>query len=104
MSTPSEWLNINTDDWRPVAARWNTESEAVRSRLGVDETTVSNAAKAFGKIGASTIGPAVQDVLQARADLGNRLGDRAAAVSRKITGNLESYDITEDENQRLLRG
>jgi hypothetical protein len=97
-------LSVDFDAWEDHAQWWDNEGQAARQRMNVDDATLESARHAFGKIGSSTVGASYQAALQARRDLGERLGAHAESVAAHIRRDLQTYAGQERENQRMLRG
>lgn len=95
-------MMLDFDAWEQHASWWDAEGPRVRERLDVDPDTLTRARSMFGKIGSSTVGAALQDVLQARAEAGRSLGQYCEGVAGHIRSNLNSYRDSEDDNQRTL--
>ena len=93
---------LDFDEWEQHARWWDTEGPRVREQLSVDPDTLVRARSMFGKIGSSTVGAALQDVLQARAEAGQSLGRYCEGVAGHIRSSLDSYRDTEGDNQRTL--
>jgi hypothetical protein len=93
---------LDFDEWEQHAHWWDAEGPRVREQLGVDPDTLARAGSMFGKIGSSTVGAALQQVLQARAEAGQALGRYCAGVAGHIRTSLNAYRDTEDLSQRTL--
>lgn len=98
----TEGVALDVDEWHEHARWWDTEGPRVREQLGVDSDTLARAGSMFGKIGSSTVGAALQEVLQARAEAGRSLGQYCQDVAGHIRSSLDSYAQTEAGNQRTL--
>jgi hypothetical protein len=98
-------VNIDFGAWDEHAGWLDGEAEQARSRLAVDDATLTQARSAFGKIGSSSVGAALADTLQERHAAGQRLGDYAQGVAGHIRANLDDYRGAERDNaQRLVVG
>ena len=93
---------LDFDEWEKHAQWWDAEGPRVREQLGVDPDTLARAGSMFGKIGSSTVGAALQDVLQARAEAGQSLGQYCEGVAGHIRSSVNSYRDTEDTSTRTL--
>lgn len=93
---------LDFDEWEQHAQWWDAEGPRVREQLGVDPGTVARAGSMFGKIGSATVGAALQEVLQARAEAGQALGRYCEGVAGHIRTSLNTYRDTEDLSQRTL--
>jgi hypothetical protein len=93
---------LDFDEWEQHAQWWDAEGPRVRERLSVDPDTLARARSMFGKIGSSTVGAALQEVLQARAEAGQSLGQYCQGVAGHIRVSLNTYRDTEDLSQRTL--
>jgi hypothetical protein len=94
---------LDFDEWHEHARWWDAEGPRVREQLNVDPDTLARARSMFGKIGSSTVGAALQEVLQARAQAGQSLGQYCEGVAGNIRGSLDAYRKTEELSQRTLR-
>ena len=94
-------MNVNFSAWEDHAAWWEAEAPRVRERFGVNDATLEDAERMFGKIG-SSVGQAYQQALAARRDLGESLGRYAQNVAAHIRSDLGRYADTEQDNRRLL--
>jgi len=56
----------------------------------------------FGKIGSSTVGAALQELLTTRAAAGHALGQYCEGVAAHIRSSLATYGEAEEANQRTL--
>ena len=77
---------VDFDEWHAHARWWDAEGPRVREQLSVDPDTLARARSMFGKIGSSTVGAALQEVLQARAQAGQSLGQYCEGVAGRIRG------------------
>ena len=77
---------LDFDEWHEHARWWDAEGPRVREQLSVDPDTLARARSMFGKIGSSTVGAALQEVLQARAQAGQSLGQYCEGVAGHIRG------------------
>lgn len=93
---------LDFDEWEQHAQWWDAEGPRVREQLGVDPDTLARARSMFGKIGSSTVGAALQDVLQARTEAGQSLGRFCEGVAGHIRSSVNSYRETEDASTRTL--
>lgn len=93
---------LNPDAWHDHAQWWESEAVRVRRQLGVDEKALAHAGKMFGPLGESTVGAAMQEVLRAQHEAGQRLGARAQDLADHIRRNVQQYADAEGENQRSL--
>ena len=93
---------LDFDEWEKHAQWWDAEGPRVREQLGVDPDTLARARSMFGKIGSSTVGAALQDVLQARAEAGQSLGQYCEGVAGHIRSSVNSYRDTEDTSTGTL--
>lgn len=93
---------LDFDEWEQHAQWWDAEGPRVREQLGVDPDTFARARSMFGKIGSSTVGAALQEVLQARAEAGQSLGRYCEGVAGHIRSSVDSYRDAEDVNRRTL--
>lgn len=98
----SRSLDIDFDEWEAHAQSWDTEADAARDRLHVDDTAIEEAKKSFGKIGTSSVGQEYAAALQARRDLGVRFGSYANGVAGHIRRDLATYGDAEAANSRAL--
>lgn len=98
----SDRVSIDYDAWHDHADAWDAEAQAARARMSVDPETVQAARRQFGRLGSSTIGAALAEVLQARHELGHRLADTAEGISAHIRSNLATYADQEAANTRSL--
>ena len=98
----AENVKLNPDEWHQHAQWWDAEGPRVREQLSVDPETLDRAGSMFGKIGSSSVGAALQDVLTARAEAGRSLGHYCEGVASHIRSSLQAYDSTEALNQRSL--
>lgn len=93
---------LDFDEWHEHARWWDAEAPRVREQLSVDPETLTRARAMFGKIGSSTVGAALQEVLQVRAETGRSLGAYCEGVAGHIRSNLDTYAAAEDVNRRTL--
>lgn len=98
----SRSLNLDFDEWNNHASWWDSEADAARERLHVDDATLTEAKAAFGKLGSSSIGQEYAAALKARSEAGERFGAFASGVASHIRRDLQSYGDTEDANRRAL--
>jgi len=96
-------VTLDFDEWHDHAQWWDTEGPRVREQLSVDPDTLVRAQSMFGKIGSSTVGAALADVLQARAEAGQSLGQYCEGVAGHIRSNLADYKKTEELSQQTLQ-
>lgn len=96
-------VTLDFDEWHDHAQWWDTEGPRVREQLSVDPDTLARAQSMFGKIGSSTVGAALADVLEARAEAGQSLGQYCAGVAGHIRSNLADYKKTEELSQQTLQ-
>jgi hypothetical protein len=95
-------VKLNFDEWDEHAQWWDAEAPRVRQQLSVDPDTLARARSMFGKIGSSTVGAALQEVLVARAETGQSLGRYCEGVAGHIRANLGEYRTTEESSQQTL--
>lgn len=95
-------LALDFQAWDDQARWWEAEGTRMRERMSVDEAAIAEAAGAFGRIGASTVGAAYADALRERRAAGGRLGAYAESVAAQIRRDLQSYADAERENQQAL--
>lgn len=93
---------LDFDEWHEHARWWDAEGPRVREQFSVDPDTLTRARSMFGKIGSSTVGAALQEVLQARAQAGQSLGQYCEEVAGHIRSSLDAYKETEELSQRTL--
>ncbi|WP_131812185.1 hypothetical protein [Mycolicibacterium conceptionense] len=98
----SRSLNLDPDEWTNHASWWDSEADAARERLHVDDATLTEAKAAFGKLGSSSIGQEYAAALKARSEAGERFGAFASGVASHIRRDLQSYSDTEDANTKAL--
>lgn len=94
---------IDYDAWHDHASWWEQEAPQARHKLSTNEATLTQARAAFGKIGSSTVGAGLADVLKARHEAGERLGDYADRVAGKIRTSLDAYGGAEQQNSKQLK-
>lgn len=94
---------LDVDEWHEHARWWDAEGPRVREQLSVSPEVLNECRSMFGKIGSSTVGAALQELLQARADAGHSLGRYCEGVAGQIRTSLAAYTQSEDTNQRTLR-
>jgi len=97
-----EEVKLDVEAWEQHAQWWDGEAQRVRQKYAADEAKLAHAASAFGKIGSSTVGAAMQETLLARAGAGEDLGAYAAGVAAHIRANLRAYVEAEEANRRAL--
>lgn len=95
-------VTVDFAEWDQHAQWWDTEGPRVREMLDASPETLERARAMFGRIGSSTVGAALQEVLQARAEAGQALGQYCEEVAGHIRGSVNSYRDTEEGNQRTL--
>jgi hypothetical protein len=95
-------LRLDYDAWQGHAEEWDAEAAAARARMQVDPETLEAARHQFGKLGSSTVGASLAEALQARHELGQRLGATAEGISAHIRRNLHTYADQEAANTRSL--
>lgn len=93
---------LDFDEWHEHARWWDAEGPRMREQLNVDPDTLARARSMFGKIGSSTVGAALEEVLQARAQAGQSLGQYCEGVAAHIRSSLDAYGETEELTQRTL--
>lgn len=98
----SDRVSIDYDAWHGHADEWDAEAEQARARMSVDPETLQAARSQFGRLGSSTIGASYAEVLQARHELGHRLGVTAEGIGAHIRSNLQTYADQEAANTRTL--
>ncbi|MDT5044818.1 MAG: hypothetical protein QOG75_671 [Mycobacterium sp.] len=98
----SDRLSIDYDAWHGHADEWDEEGAQARARMSVDPETLEAARHQFGRLGSSTIGASYAEVLQARHELGQRLGSTAEGIGAHIRRNLQTYADQEAANTRTL--
>ncbi|ORA24146.1 type VII secretion target [Mycobacterium aquaticum] len=98
----SKSLHLDTDEWNNHAAWWDSEADAARERLHVDDDTITEAKGAFGRLGSSSIGQEYAAALKARSEAGDRFSAFASGVASHIRRDLQSYSDTEDANSKAL--
>ena len=98
----SDRVSIDYDAWNSHADEWDAEGAQARARLSVDAETLQTARHQFGRLGSSSIGAAYAEALQARHELGNRLGIAAESIGAHIRNNLQTYADQETANARTL--
>lgn len=95
-------VRVDFAEWDQHAQWWDTEGPRVREMLDAGPETLERARTMFGRIGSSTVGAALQEVLQARAEAGQALGQYCEEVAGHIRSSVNSYRDTEEGNQRTL--
>jgi hypothetical protein len=98
----SSSLNLDFEAWDGHASWWDSEADAARQRMHVDDDVIADAKGAFGKLGSSTIGQEYAAALKARSEAGDRFGAFATGVAGHIRRDLQTYGDTEDANRRAL--
>lgn len=98
----ADMVSIDYDAWHGHADEWDAEAEAARARLSADPEAVDAARRQFGRLGSSTIGASFAEALQARHELGQRLGQTAEGIGAHIRSNLRTYADQEAANTRSL--
>jgi hypothetical protein len=98
----SDRVSIDYDAWHGHADEWDAEAEQARARMSADPEMVQAARNQFGRLGSSTIGAAFAEALQARHELGHRLGSTAEGIGAHIRSNLQTYADQEAANTRTL--
>jgi hypothetical protein len=93
---------VNFDEWDQHAQWWEREAPRVREMLDASPETLERARSMFGEIGSSTVGAALQEVLQARAQAGDALGRSCEEVAGYIRSSVATYRDAEEHNQRTL--
>lgn len=96
-------VELDIDGWHEHAQWWDRESPRVRKQFGVTPESLEQARSMFGRIGSSTVGAAFQELLQARAEAGHRLGGYCEGVAGQIRASLATYAEAEGANQQTLR-
>ena len=96
-------VTLDFDEWHDHAQWWDAEGPRVRQQLSVGPDTLACAHSMFGKIGSSTVGAALADVLRARAEAGQSLGQYCEGVAGHIRSNLADYQKTEEASQQTLQ-
>ncbi|PJE05521.1 hypothetical protein [Mycobacterium sp.] len=96
-------VRLDVGEWHDHAQWWEAEGPRIREELSVTPTTLSEARSMFGRIGSSTVGAALQELLQARAAAGHALGRHCEGVGQQIRTSLASYTESEEASQRSLR-
>lgn len=95
-------LSVDPDAWEDHARWWDGESRRAAEAMDVSEETLAAARGTFGKLGASTVGAAYAEVLQARREAGQRLSEYAAGVAAHIRSDVQSYvDVDADAAKTL---
>jgi len=95
-------LALDFQAWQDHAQWWEAEGTRVREQMSLDDATIDEAAGAFGRIGASTVGTAYAAALRERRAAGDRLGAYAESVAAHIRRDLQSYADAERVNQQTL--
>lgn len=95
-------LSIDYDAWHGHADEWDAEGAAARARLSADPEAMAAARRQFGRLGSSTIGASLAEAMQARHELGQRLGQTAEGIGAHIRTNLQTYADQEAANTRAL--
>lgn len=95
-------VSVNYDEWDQHAQWWEGEAPRVREMLDASPETLERARSMFGRIGSSTVGAALQEVLQARAQAGHALGRYCEDVAGHIRSSVTTYRDAEEHNQRTL--
>jgi hypothetical protein len=96
-------VQLDFDEWHEHARWWDGEGPRVRDQLSVDPDTLASARSMFGKIGSSTVGAALAEVLQARAEAGQALGEYCQGVAGHIRSSVADYQGTEDASRQTLQ-
>lgn len=99
----NDGASINFDEWDQHAQWWDAEGPRVRELLDASPETLQRARSMFGRIGSSTVGAALVEVLQARAEAGQALGRYCEEVAGHIRSSVTSYRDSEEHNQGTLR-
>lgn len=95
-------LSVDFAEWDDVARWWEDEGQRARARTAVDAAALAESRQAFGKIGSSTVGAAYVEALQARQELGERMGSYAESVAAHIRRDLDTYAAEDQEAARTL--
>lgn len=95
-------VSVNYDEWDQHAQWWESEAPRVREMLDASPETLERARSMYGRIGSSTVGAALQEVLQARAEAGHTLGRYCEEVAGHINRSVATYRDAEERNQRTL--
>lgn len=98
----AENVALDFAEWDQHAQWWDAEGPRVRDQLQADPETLQRARSMFGRIGSSTVGAALQEVLRARAEAGQTLGRYCQDVAGHIRSSMQAYREAEDANQRTL--
>ena len=98
----AENVVLDVQAWEEHAQWWDGEAQRVRQKYAADQAKLAHAGSAFGKIGSSTVGLAMQDTLLARHQAGQDLGAYAAGVADHIRANVRAYVEAEEANRRAL--
>lgn len=96
-------VKLDVAEWHDHAQWWDAEGRRIREELGVTPAALADARLMFGKIGSSTVGAALQELLEARAAAGHTLGSYCEGVGGQIRSSLASYTEAEEASQRTLR-
>lgn len=96
-------IRLDVAEWHEHAQWWDAEGPRIREELSVTPTTLSEARSMFGRIGSSSVGAAMQELLEARAAAGHALGRYCEGVGGQIRASLASYTEAEEASQRTLR-
>ncbi|MDQ1247906.1 MAG: hypothetical protein QG597_2278 [Actinomycetota bacterium] len=90
-------LSVDGDAWEDHARWWDAESRRAVEAMDVTPETLTAAQGAFGKLGASTVGAAYAEALQARREAGQRFGAYAQSVAEHIRRDVQGYrDVEAD--------
>jgi hypothetical protein len=95
-------VSVDFAEWHEHAKWWEGEGPRVRELLDASPESLERARSMFGRIGSSTVGAALQEVLVARAEAGHALGRYCEDVAGHIRSSVTSYRAAEEHNQRAL--
>jgi hypothetical protein len=93
---------VDFAEWDQHAHWWDAEGLRVREMLDASPEALERARTMFGRIGSSTVGAALQEVLRARADAGRTLGRYCEEVAGHIRSSVNTYREAEEGNKRTL--
>ena len=87
----ADQVQVDQDAWEDHARWWDQERTRAVTAMDVTEADLEAARTAFGKLGASTVGQAYAEVLEARREAGQRLGAYAQGVADPIRADMATY-------------
>ena len=87
----ADQVQVDQDAWEDHARWWDQERTRAVAAMDVTEADLEAARTAFGKLGASTVGQAYAEVLEARRVAGQRLGAYAQGVADHIRADMATY-------------